>query len=271
MWIRLSDLPFHLWLEDILRGIRDYVGTLLAIDRSTQGKGKLAFARLYVMVDVNVNLIDSIDLTYDLGTLTQIIEYENGPLACIVYLSNDHLSSKCPLKKSVNSDKKKANLPEAKALFTFPKKGCKRNDKGGPPRPVEPRKKPRSSPPSTNLAMVIFSGTLAFLKTCNPFNYPSPKGNPRESGFLISEAEVREEFPKSFLSILPFQSSEVSEVEGPLKYLLEEGEFTDKESIVSPSQADLAPRGNLPNNRLDMVPSTHEDSIPPLALGLFPC
>lgn len=60
VWVRLSNLPHHFSVDAILQGIGNFIGSILAIDRSSK---TLAYARLYVLVDVNASLPSSIDIS----------------------------------------------------------------------------------------------------------------------------------------------------------------------------------------------------------------
>lgn len=62
IWVRLPNLPAHLWHFAVFEGIRNKLGRHLAIDTSRGEKGIYTFARICAEIDMGKGLPDQIVL-----------------------------------------------------------------------------------------------------------------------------------------------------------------------------------------------------------------
>lgn len=108
VWLRLPDLPHHFWLDEAIQSIGSFIGTFLSVDRASR---TMAYARLCVLVDANATLSSFMEISSNLGILRQEIWYDNPSVVCSNCLSKDHLSDRCPLKKTLNQGKKVVQEP----------------------------------------------------------------------------------------------------------------------------------------------------------------
>ncbi|KAH0682419.1 hypothetical protein KY290_020984 [Solanum tuberosum] len=83
IWIKLPGLDFTYWSEKGLSKIRSLVGKPLLVDKHTEKKLGLSFARLLIEVKVGNKLPEEVMFRNEKGiVLTQKVSYDWKPLLC---------------------------------------------------------------------------------------------------------------------------------------------------------------------------------------------
>ncbi|XP_077217827.1 uncharacterized protein LOC143852323 [Tasmannia lanceolata] len=108
VWVRLPDLHLQFWTQRGIRKIDSGIGKPLYMDTSTAEGSRLLYARFCVEIDVDaLPLPDSIDLQTPSETITQQIEYDQRPSACLCCRDFSLTNANCP--KSNTQQTKKPN------------------------------------------------------------------------------------------------------------------------------------------------------------------
>ncbi|XP_058784590.1 uncharacterized protein LOC131659416 [Vicia villosa] len=83
IWIKLPQLPLHLWGATSLNKIGSAIGIPLVTDECTTHKLRVSYARILVEIDITQKLLDEITITDNEGRKRkQAIEYEWRPKFC---------------------------------------------------------------------------------------------------------------------------------------------------------------------------------------------
>ncbi|KAK4439284.1 hypothetical protein Salat_0263300 [Sesamum alatum] len=92
IWLRLPDLPCHLFEKNALFSIAKQIGKPLRMDEATADLSRPNLARICVEVDLTAPRIQQIFLNIKQRTIKQQVIYENCPLYCNVckHLGHDH-------------------------------------------------------------------------------------------------------------------------------------------------------------------------------------
>ena len=64
IWVPLVGLPYHLWIEEVFRWIRDAMGTYLTFDASFQTTGRMAYAIILVHLDLSKGILEHINIQW---------------------------------------------------------------------------------------------------------------------------------------------------------------------------------------------------------------
>lgn len=96
VWVRLPWLPLEFWREDILQQIAALLGKSVAIAQNTLIKKVFSFARIYVEIDLNNPLPESLEICIGLDSWIQQIDYESLPFRCRFCHEYGHLHRQCP-------------------------------------------------------------------------------------------------------------------------------------------------------------------------------
>jgi len=113
IWVRLPNLPVHLWHFAVFQGIGNTLGRFLATDTSRGEKCIYTFARICAEIDMSKGLPDQINLKIGDFHWTQSLDYENTAFRCRNCHHTGHLQSSYPL---MPAQKKKANpKPKSKS------------------------------------------------------------------------------------------------------------------------------------------------------------
>lgn len=96
VWIRLPNLPVHLWRTEAYRQIGNALGRFLTGDYTRQRQGLYTYARVCVELDLSKGLPEHINLKIKDSVWTQYIEYENTAFRCRHCHLTGHLHSSCP-------------------------------------------------------------------------------------------------------------------------------------------------------------------------------
>jgi hypothetical protein len=82
IWVRLSGLPPHLWLEKCFQAIGNFLGEFLVVDMGFLEYGEMLVARILVLLNIREGIREFLNLT-DLGRIrVQILDYEGVPFRC---------------------------------------------------------------------------------------------------------------------------------------------------------------------------------------------
>lgn len=106
IWVRLPNLPAHLWHFAVFQGIGNALGRYLDTNISRGEKGIYTFARICAEIDMSKGLPDQINLKIGDFHWTQALDYENTAFRCRNCHNTGYLQSSCP---AVPVHKKKAN------------------------------------------------------------------------------------------------------------------------------------------------------------------
>lgn len=107
VWVRLHNLPIHLWNQQVLTGIGNTIGRYIKMDTQRIEERIFTFARICVEVDLSKCLPDQIQLKHRQRSWTQVIDYENTAFRCRTCRQIGHLQNMCPAAKKDNRRKKK--------------------------------------------------------------------------------------------------------------------------------------------------------------------
>ena len=95
IWVRLPNLPAHLWHFVVFQGIGDTLGRFLATDTSRGEKGIYTFGRICAEIDISKGLPDQIILKVGDFYWTQTLDYENTAFRCRHCHQTGHLQNTC--------------------------------------------------------------------------------------------------------------------------------------------------------------------------------
>ncbi|KAL2942681.1 hypothetical protein RDABS01_031030 [Bienertia sinuspersici] len=96
IWIRFPKLELKYWGHRSLHKLGDAIGTTLKVDRLTEQKERLAYARIMVEVDIQKELLDQIEFINEKGiSMVQLIEYEWRPNFCSKCNKYGHRGEEC--------------------------------------------------------------------------------------------------------------------------------------------------------------------------------
>ncbi|KAL2938255.1 LINE-1 retrotransposable element ORF2 protein [Bienertia sinuspersici] len=96
IWIRFPKLELKYWGHRSLHKLGDAIGTTLKVDRLTEQKERLAYARIMVEVDIQKELPDQIEFINEKGiSMVQLIEYEWRPNFCSKCNKYGHRGEEC--------------------------------------------------------------------------------------------------------------------------------------------------------------------------------
>ncbi|GAV80188.1 DUF4283 domain-containing protein/zf-CCHC_4 domain-containing protein, partial [Cephalotus follicularis] len=97
IWVKLSNVPLHLWSKLGLRYIASVLGKPLYMDVPTTKRQNLTYARVYVDMLATSSFPNSILLDMDDGSSSTIgVEYPWKPQSCSLCKVFDHANRTCP-------------------------------------------------------------------------------------------------------------------------------------------------------------------------------
>jgi len=112
VWIRLPNLPAHLWSTRVFRAIGDTLGSFIHGDLWRESEGLYSYARICVELDLSKGLLEQINLKINDFVWTQTLDYENTAFRCRHCHQSGHLQNTCP---SRPTKKNKANVSKPKS------------------------------------------------------------------------------------------------------------------------------------------------------------
>lgn len=100
IWIKLPNLPLHLWGTSSLSKIGSAVGKPLFTDECTDNKLRVSYACILVEIDITQKLKHTITIRDVQGkTIIQVVEYEWMPLQCEICKKVGHKCSTTSVEK----------------------------------------------------------------------------------------------------------------------------------------------------------------------------
>lgn len=127
VWVWLYNLPLHFWNEHVLEGIENTIGRYIKTYIQQLEEIIFTFSWIYVEVDLNKGLPESIQQIDNQKKWKQHLEYENTAFRCWICRRNGHLQNTWPDEKRENRKKKKTG--KASKGWQFPL--------GGPEKEIE--------------------------------------------------------------------------------------------------------------------------------------
>lgn len=112
VWIRLPNLPAHLWNTRVFRAIGDTLGSFIHGDSWQVSKGLYSYARVCVELDLSKGLPEQINLKINDFVWIQTLDYENTAFRCRHCHQSGNLQNTCP---SRPAKKNKANDSKPKS------------------------------------------------------------------------------------------------------------------------------------------------------------
>ncbi|GAV83389.1 DUF4283 domain-containing protein/zf-CCHC_4 domain-containing protein, partial [Cephalotus follicularis] len=96
VWVKLSNVPIHLWTKLGLSHIASVLGRPLYMDATTTNRQALAYARIYVDMSTSSTFPSTILLELQDGDTTVVgVEYPWKPQACSLCKVFDHANKTC--------------------------------------------------------------------------------------------------------------------------------------------------------------------------------
>ncbi|KAK1303554.1 hypothetical protein QJS10_CPB11g01546 [Acorus calamus] len=112
IWVRLPNLPLHLWNVDCLSRIGSLIGSPLFMDSATLRCTKTSFARLCIEVEASTVLPDEVSVEIAPGLKEKFkVDYDWRPSACIHCQTFGHNEVRCCKKPLPASEKETHVLP----------------------------------------------------------------------------------------------------------------------------------------------------------------
>lgn len=111
VWIRLPNLPAHLWDFAVYKCIGNTLGSFLMGDYMREQQGVYTYARICVELDLSKGLPDQINLKINDFVWTQNLDYDNTAFDCCHCHLTGHLQNSCP---SLPAKAKKGNIAKSK-------------------------------------------------------------------------------------------------------------------------------------------------------------
>lgn len=112
VWIRLSNLPAHLWHGVVFKAIGNTLGSFIMGDFWQEHKGLYTYARICAELDLSKGLPEQINLKINNYVWTQTLDYENTAFRCRHCHQSGHLQNPCP---SLPAKKNKDSLSKPKS------------------------------------------------------------------------------------------------------------------------------------------------------------
>ena len=100
LWVRLPNLPLHLWVDSVLEAVGEAIGDFLMVDNASSNVYRTTYARILVEVDTSKGLPASICLASPFGDWNQCLDYEGIPFRCRKCHKTGHLATSCSSDKS---------------------------------------------------------------------------------------------------------------------------------------------------------------------------
>lgn len=118
VWIRLPNLPAHLWSTRVFKAIGDTLGSFLSGDFGRESKGLYSYARICAELDLSKGLPEQINLKINDFVWTQTLDYENTAFRCRHCHQSGHLQNSCP-SRPAKKNKANASKPKSKRWTPF--------------------------------------------------------------------------------------------------------------------------------------------------------
>lgn len=102
VWVRLRNLPLHLWADSFFDEIGDAIGSFIMVDNDSNGLYHTTFARILVELDVSMGLPAEIAINSSCGNWVQTLDIEGIPFRCRRCFKTSHAAGNCGLEKKTS-------------------------------------------------------------------------------------------------------------------------------------------------------------------------
>ena len=96
VWVRLPNLPLHLWNDPSLRAIENVIGQFHSICLNTTKFFRTTYARICVQMDLSEGLPVELKIVNQDYSWTQALDYKNISFRCRSCYNTGHLAKACP-------------------------------------------------------------------------------------------------------------------------------------------------------------------------------
>ncbi|KAH9325649.1 hypothetical protein KI387_005827, partial [Taxus chinensis] len=103
VWVRLPNLPLHLWYA--LEDIGNVLGKFIKEDMDRTHSGLCSFAQICIELDLSKGLPDRINLKFGNFQHTHVLDYENTAFRCRLCKNAGQIQASCPFNKNQKSEK----------------------------------------------------------------------------------------------------------------------------------------------------------------------
>jgi hypothetical protein len=100
LWVRLLNLPLHLWLDYVLEAMGNAIEDFILVDSACSRVYRMMYARILVEMNISKGLPEMIMLNSLHGPWNQLLDYEGIPFRCRICHKTGHLASPCSSRKS---------------------------------------------------------------------------------------------------------------------------------------------------------------------------
>ncbi|KAL5731350.1 hypothetical protein ACHQM5_004088 [Ranunculus cassubicifolius] len=116
VWVKLSKVPKHMWNAKGFSLIGSAIGKPICMDRTTEGKQMLSYARICIQVSADKELPDTVNLKTKSGNEFVIgVEYLWKPMVCTKCCSFGHITGACADRWKNNQEGQKQYNKEREA------------------------------------------------------------------------------------------------------------------------------------------------------------
>lgn len=98
IWVRLPNLPLHLWTDSLLEEVGEALGEFLMIDKDSFQIYHSTYARILVNIDVSKGLPAELEIESSLGSWVQPLDFEGIPFRCRKCFQTGHVAAWCKTK-----------------------------------------------------------------------------------------------------------------------------------------------------------------------------
>ncbi|XP_057866205.1 uncharacterized protein LOC131073721 [Cryptomeria japonica] len=95
LWVRLPNLPLHLWFDSLLEAIGNALGDFLMVDIDSSSLLHSTYACLLVEMDISKGLPVEILIKTSKGSWVQSLNYERTPFRCRRSFQTGHVVAQC--------------------------------------------------------------------------------------------------------------------------------------------------------------------------------
>ena len=99
LWVRLLNLPLHLWLYSVMEAVGEALGDFLMVDIASSNVHQMTYAHILMETDVSKGLPKMIKLASPKGSWIQLLDYEGIPFKCKKCYKTSHLTARCSSEK----------------------------------------------------------------------------------------------------------------------------------------------------------------------------
>lgn len=98
-WVRLPNLPLHLWTDSLLQEVGDALGDFLMVDEDSYDIFHSTFARILADLDISNGLPAENLLNSSKGSWVQSLDYEGVLFRCRRCFKTGHATELCGFEK----------------------------------------------------------------------------------------------------------------------------------------------------------------------------